>query len=63
LKFVFQCSNFSFEALIEREWVQGGHPFRLRSSRSAFGKSTHGQESPLFTLFLDCTFQVNKHNE
>lgn len=50
---------FSFEALIEREWIQAGHPFRLRCSRSAFGRSLHGQESPLFTLFLDCTWQVN----
>ncbi|CAF0826454.1 unnamed protein product [Adineta steineri] len=47
-----------FEALIEREWIQAGHPFRLRCSRSGFGRSTHGQESPLFTLFLDCTWQL-----
>jgi len=47
-----------FEALIEREWVQAGHPFRLRCTRSAFGRSLHGQESPLFTLFLDCTWQL-----
>ena len=50
--------KFSFEALVEREWVQGGHPFRIRCTRSAFGRSNHGQESPLFTLFLDCTWQV-----
>ena len=44
--------------MIEREWIKGGHPFRLRCVRSAFGRSTHGQESPLFPLFLDCTWQV-----
>jgi myotubularin-related protein 9 len=54
---LFFFSN-SFEALIEREWIQAGHPFRTRCTRSAFGRSTHGQESPLFTLFLDCTWQV-----
>lgn len=47
-----------FETLIEREWIQAGHPFRLRCSRSAFGRSNHGQESPLFTLFLDCIWQI-----
>ena len=50
----------SFEALIDREWIQAGHPFRLRCTRSAFGRSIHGQESPIFTLFLDCTWQVRK---
>ena len=52
----------SFEALIEREWIQAGHPFRIRCTRSAFGRSSHGQESPLFTLFLDCTWQVRRMN-
>ncbi|CAF1533988.1 unnamed protein product [Adineta ricciae] len=47
-----------FEALIEREWIQAGHPFRTRCTRSAFGRSSHGYESPIFTLFLDCTWQL-----
>ncbi|CAF1286587.1 unnamed protein product [Rotaria magnacalcarata] len=47
-----------FEALIEREWIQAGHPFRTRCTRAAFGKSSRGYESPLFTLFLDCTWQL-----
>lgn len=46
--------------MVEREWVQAGHPFRLRCARSGFGRSHHGQESPLFTLFLDCTWQVSE---
>lgn len=60
--FVTVIDLLSFEALIEREWLQAGHPFRSRCARSAFGKSSHGQESPLFTLFLDCTFQVKQRS-
>lgn len=51
-----------FEALIEREWLQAGHPFSLRCLNSAYsaGSKTRDQ-SPTFLLFLDCVFQI--HNQ
>lgn len=47
-----------FEALIEREWLQGGHPFAERCAKSAFATSKHHQEAPVFLLFLDCVWQI-----
>ena len=49
----------SFEALVEREWLQGGHPFGDRCVKSAFAMSKNHQESPVFLLFLDCVWQVS----
>lgn len=51
-----------FEALVEREWLQAGHPFSLRCRNSAYsaGSKTKDQ-SPTFLLFLDCVFQI--HNQ
>ncbi|OQV17473.1 Myotubularin-related protein 9 [Hypsibius exemplaris] len=50
-----------FEALLEREWLQGGHPFAARCSRSGFGSRRTKLESPTFLLFLDCIRQL--HNQ
>ena len=49
-----------FEALVEREWLQAGHPFATRSKHSAFTMpSTRTREqSPIFLVFLDCVFQI-----
>ncbi|KAK2146123.1 hypothetical protein LSH36_631g02047 [Paralvinella palmiformis] len=47
-----------FEALVEREWLQGGHPFGDRCVKSAFATSKNHQESPVFLLFLDCVWQI-----
>lgn len=53
------CRTVSgFEALIEREWVQAGHPFRLRCAKSAYAISKQRQESPVFLLFMDCVWQI-----
>lgn len=49
-----------FEALVEREWLQAGHPFNDRCAKSAFAVSKNRQEAPVFLLFLDCVWQVNK---
>jgi len=43
-----------FEALIEREWIQGGHPFWSRHSGSTAEKET----GPVFLIFLDAVFQI-----
>lgn len=49
-----------FEALIEREWLQAGHPFSLRCKHSAYlpAASRSKDQSPTFLLFLDCVYQI-----
>ena len=50
-----------FEALIEREWLQGGHPFWSRTSKGPFNDSVPSKSknhAPTFTMFLDCVWQV-----
>ncbi|GFR98384.1 myotubularin-related protein 9 [Elysia marginata] len=47
-----------FEALIEREWIQAGHPFRTRCNKSAYAITKQRQESPVFLLFIDCVWQI-----
>lgn len=53
-----------FEALIEREWLQGGHPFATRNKHSAFasppslGNREKKEYSPVFLLFLNCVWQI-----
>lgn len=64
----------SFESLIEREWLQAGHPFETRhksgcynaarskvSSSSSSSKIFHHGSGATFLLFLDCTWQI--HNQ
>ncbi|XP_018804153.1 PREDICTED: myotubularin-related protein 9 isoform X2 [Bactrocera latifrons] len=48
------------QALIEREWIQAGHPF---ASRHRYGCYTPAQNRPKnsgasFVLFLDCIYQL-----
>ncbi|KAI4541981.1 hypothetical protein MJG53_020459 [Ovis ammon polii x Ovis aries] len=47
-----------FEALIEREWLQAGHPFQQRCAQSAYCNSKQKWEAPVFLLFLDCVWQI-----
>ena len=51
-----------FEALVEREWIQAGHPFVRRHRRSALGgrgaAAGDAELAPTFLLFLDCTWQI-----
>ncbi|XP_029841778.2 myotubularin-related protein 9 isoform X3 [Ixodes scapularis] len=51
-----------FEALVEREWLQAGHPFLLRCQHGAFAPAgTHTKDqSPTFFMFLDCVFQIHQ---
>ena len=53
--------SYRFEALVEREWLQAGHPFGERCAKSAHAITKNRQESPVFLLFLDCVWQVVKH--
>ncbi|XP_029349714.1 myotubularin-related protein 9 isoform X2 [Echeneis naucrates] len=47
-----------FLALLEREWVQAGHPFQKRCAHSAYSHARLQQESPVFLLLLDCVWQL-----
>ncbi|XP_072042296.1 myotubularin-related protein 9-like isoform X2 [Amphiura filiformis] len=47
-----------FEALLEREWIQAGHPFASRCAKSAFSPGKHKFTGPVFLCFLDCVWQI-----
>ncbi|XP_034941277.1 myotubularin-related protein 9 [Chelonus insularis] len=49
-----------FEALIEREWLQAGHPFYTRTRHGAYFSSNNQNfpHAPTFLLFLDCVYQL-----
>lgn len=49
-----------FEALIEREWLEAGHPFAVRCRHSAYTTPTARtrEQSPIFLVFLDCVYQI-----
>jgi myotubularin-related protein 9 len=53
---------FSFQAIIEREWITAGHPFHIRCAHAAFaqGTLTGPFESPVFLCFLDCVWQLTR---
>ncbi|XP_059805129.1 myotubularin-related protein 9-like [Hypanus sabinus] len=48
-----------FQALIEREWLQAGHPFQLRCASSAYSHAKLKHEAPVFLIFLDCCWQLS----
>ncbi|NWI13636.1 MTMR9 protein, partial [Crypturellus soui] len=55
------CRTLSgFQGLLEREWIQAGHPFHARCARSAYSPARPKQEAPLFPLFLDCVWQLGR---
>lgn len=55
-----------FEALIEREWLEAGHPFGKRCKHGAWppvrpgGMFNSAEYSPVFMLFLDCVWQLTQ---
>ncbi|XP_036398661.1 myotubularin-related protein 9 [Megalops cyprinoides] len=56
-----QCRTLrGFLALLEREWVQAGHPFQQRCAHSAHSHARLKQESPIFLLLLDCVWQLER---
>ncbi|KFM70519.1 Myotubularin-related protein 9, partial [Stegodyphus mimosarum] len=50
-----------FEALIEREFLQAGHPFSIRCQCGPYAaaNSRSKDQSPTFLMFLDCVFQIH----
>ncbi|XP_064028816.1 myotubularin-related protein 9-like isoform X1 [Pogoniulus pusillus] len=49
-----------FQGLLQREWIEAGHPFHLRCAHSAYSHARLKQEAPLFLLFLDCVWQLSR---
>ncbi|XP_063039597.1 myotubularin-related protein 9 isoform X2 [Engraulis encrasicolus] len=49
-----------FLSLLEREWVQAGHPFQQRCARSAYSHARLRHEAPVFLLLLDCVWQLSR---
>ncbi|ENN72916.1 hypothetical protein YQE_10484, partial [Dendroctonus ponderosae] len=47
------------QALIEREWLQAGHPFQLRNARFCYSNAKAKNQQPTFLLFLDCIHQLH----
>ncbi|KAJ8008686.1 hypothetical protein DPEC_G00080990 [Dallia pectoralis] len=50
-----------FQNLVEREWLQAGHPFQQRCVQSAYGNASSSKarcDAPVFLLFLDCVWQI-----
>ncbi|XP_015120258.1 myotubularin-related protein 9 [Diachasma alloeum] len=49
------------QSLIEREWLQAGHPFYTRTRHCAYAptQSHSSPHAPTFLLFLDCLFQLH----
>ncbi|XP_062407448.1 myotubularin-related protein 9 [Sardina pilchardus] len=47
-----------FQALVEREWLQAGHPFQQRCAQSAHSNGKLRGEAPVFLLFLDSVWQI-----
>lgn len=56
---ISQSCILGLQALIEREWLQAGHPFQLRHSRSCYLNIKNKQNQPTFLLFLDCVQQLH----
>ncbi|KAK2843846.1 hypothetical protein Q7C36_012061 [Tachysurus vachellii] len=54
-----ECRTFmGFLRLLEREWVQAGHPFQQRCAHSAYSHARLKHECPSFLLLLDCVWQI-----
>ncbi|NWR95012.1 MTMR9 protein, partial [Furnarius figulus] len=49
-----------FQGLLQREWIEAGHPFHVRCTHSAYSHARLKQEAPLFLLFLDCVWQLSR---
>lgn len=49
------------QALIEREWLQGGYPFHTRHRQSCYTPSSARLKTSgsSFVLFLDCVYQIH----
>lgn len=48
------------QALIDREWLQGGHPFGTRHCQSCYTSTSNRLKTSgaSFVLFLDCVYQL-----
>ena len=46
-----------FMQLVQREWINGGHPFSLRHNHVT--SAPEKDKGPIFLLFLDAVWQVH----
>ncbi|XP_041980378.1 myotubularin-related protein 10-B [Aricia agestis] len=49
-----------FQALIQKEWIALGHPFADRFGLPRPGGEEAGTPAPVFHLFLDCVWQLQR---
>lgn len=57
---LFWCRFFvGLQALVEREWLQAGHPFQTRHAKSCYSNIRTKSQQPTFLLFLDCVYQLH----
>lgn len=47
------------QALIAREWLQGGYPFQTRHGKFCYSNMRNKNQQPTFLLFLDCVQQLH----
>lgn len=50
----------SFRILIEKEWLNIGHPFATRHGHYGQRSAVQQDISPYFTQFLDCVWQIQQ---
>lgn len=48
--------DWLFQILIQKEWLQIGHPFSKRNQAFLYGDKEN--EGPVFIQWLDCVYQV-----
>ncbi|CAH0558241.1 unnamed protein product [Brassicogethes aeneus] len=54
------CRTYrGLQALVEREWLQAGHPFHTRHRKFCYSGSKSKGNQPSFLLFLDCVHQLH----
>ena len=46
--------------LVQREWLDGGHPFSLRHNHVT--SAPDREKAPIFLLFLDAVWQVYQYS-
>lgn len=55
----FRFIILGLQALIEREWIQAGHPFQTRHNKLCYSNMRTKSQQPTFLLFLDCIYQLH----
>lgn len=59
IKVLLSSFVIGLQALVEREWLQAGHPFQMRHAKSCYSNQRTKSQQPTFLLFLDCVYQLH----